>query len=55
MNVPPQAGGKWLPGAVFALALVLATAPAWRVLMLGDRPTVDELLRLLCTTRTTGR
>ena len=34
---------------VLALGLVLATAPAWRILALGKAPTLDELLRVVCT------
>jgi hypothetical protein len=41
---------KWLPRLALVLALLLATWPAWRVLMLGDDPTIDELLKLICTT-----
>jgi hypothetical protein len=35
--------------AVLVAALVLATWPAWRVLLLGDNPTLDELLQLICS------
>ncbi|MES2740968.1 MAG: hypothetical protein V4754_08440 [Pseudomonadota bacterium] len=48
-------GRKWpgrLAGAVLAAALVAATWPAWRVLMLGERATFEELLMLVCSTRT---
>jgi hypothetical protein len=41
---------KWLPRLALALALLLATWPAWRVLTLGDSPTIDELLALICST-----
>jgi hypothetical protein len=43
---------KWLPVVALAGALLLATWPTWRVLMLGDNPTLEELLQLICSTRT---
>ena len=33
---------------LFALALVVATAPAWRFVVLGFNPTLDDLLQLRC-------
>jgi hypothetical protein len=42
---------RWLPRLVLALVLLLATWPAWRVLLLDSNPTVDELLSLICTAR----
>lgn len=33
---------------LFALALVVATAPAWRFHILGFNPTLDDLLQLRC-------
>jgi hypothetical protein len=33
---------------VLAVVLVLATWPAWRVLMLGAEPTLEELRQLVC-------
>jgi hypothetical protein len=33
---------------LFALGLVLATAPLWRLALFGFNPTLDELLRLRC-------
>ena len=33
---------------LLAVALVAATSPAWRVLMLGANPTLDELLQMRC-------
>lgn len=35
---------------LFAMALVLATWPAWRVTSLGSKPTLAELVQLTCTT-----
>jgi hypothetical protein len=32
----------------FAAAIVLATAPAWRVLAFGVSPTLDQALSFLC-------
>jgi len=40
-----------LPGLALAAALLLATWPAWRVLTLGDNPTLEELLQLVCSSR----
>lgn len=37
-----------LPWAVLGLGLVLATAPAWRLLVLGVDPTLDDLLEIVC-------
>lgn len=33
---------------LFALALVVATAPVWRFFLLGFNPTLDDLLQLRC-------
>lgn len=33
----------------FAGASVLATAPLWRLWVFGFNPTLDELLRIICT------
>jgi hypothetical protein len=33
----------------FALLLVLATAPAWRVLAFGVSPSLDQMLLFICT------
>jgi hypothetical protein len=39
-------------GIVALLAgLTFATWPAWRVLLLGEKPTIDELLQLVCSTK----
>ena len=38
-----------LPWAVLGLGLVLATAPAWRLLVTGVDPTLDELLAIVCS------
>ncbi|GJD63246.1 hypothetical protein [Methylobacterium frigidaeris] len=37
-----------LPWLLLALALVVATAPAWGRLVTGFDPTLDELLSLRC-------
>lgn len=37
-----------IPWLVFGLALVLATEPVWRILLLGIHPTLDDLLGLRC-------
>jgi hypothetical protein len=34
--------------ASFALLVVLATAPAWRVFVFGVHPTLDQALIFLC-------
>jgi hypothetical protein len=41
-------GPAWIVRAVLVLALLGATSPAWRVLLLGAHPSVDELLQLRC-------
>ncbi len=46
---------RWLPRVALSLALLLATSPWWRVLALGDRPTLEELLQLVCSSRSTRR
>jgi hypothetical protein len=38
-------------GIVFAVALGAATAPAWRVVLLGAEPTLEQLLALRCSSR----
>jgi hypothetical protein len=35
--------------SAFALALVVATAPVWRLWIFGFNPTLDELLNVVCT------
>ena len=42
---------KTLPWIVFGLGLALATAPVWRLLLLGFNPTLDELLQIRCFTQ----
>lgn len=32
----------------FAGAIVLATAPVWRLWVFGFNPTLDEMLRIVC-------
>ena len=32
----------------FAAAIVLATAPVWRLWIFGFNPTLDEMLRIVC-------
>jgi hypothetical protein len=39
---------------LLAAGLVGATWPAWRVLLLGDKPTFEELLLLVCSTEKKG-
>jgi hypothetical protein len=34
--------------SAFAVALVLATAPVWRLWVFGFNPTLDELLAIIC-------
>jgi hypothetical protein len=34
--------------SLFAMALVLATSPIWRLWLFGFDPSLDELLRLRC-------
>jgi hypothetical protein len=40
---------------LLAAGLVGATWPAWRVLLLGDKPTFEELLLLVCSTEKKGQ
>jgi len=39
---------RWLVRTALVVALLAATSPAWRVLLLGADPTLDELLQLRC-------
>jgi hypothetical protein len=39
-----------LAACLLAAGLAGATWPAWRVLLLGDKPTFEELLSLICST-----
>ena len=48
MTVTVRAGLVW---AAFAAALVLATAPVWRLWVFGFNPTLDQLLQIICTGR----
>jgi hypothetical protein len=32
----------------WVLALIAATSPAWRLLLLGNNPTLDQLLQMRC-------
>jgi hypothetical protein len=34
----------------FALALIVATAPVWRLWVFGFNPTLDDLLQIMCRT-----
>lgn len=37
-----------LPWLVLGIALVAATSPSWRGLVLGTRPTLEDLLSIRC-------
>jgi hypothetical protein len=39
----------WIVRTCFATALVIATYPAWSVVLLGSEPTFNELLELICS------
>lgn len=43
---------KRLPSVVLLGGLLLATWPTWRVLMLSDKPTLEELMQLICSSGT---
>ena len=45
---PASSLRKALPWIVFGLGLALATAPVWRLLLLGFNPTLDDLLQIRC-------
>ncbi|MBE7201820.1 MAG: hypothetical protein INR70_29010 [Parafilimonas terrae] len=40
--------GHGLPWIVLAAALTLATMPAWRPLLVGVAPSLDDLLAIRC-------
>ena len=40
-----------LPWLALTVGLVLATLPAWRPLLFGTAPTIEELLSLRCLPR----
>lgn len=44
MTVP-----AWLVWFGFALLLILATAPVWRLVVFGLSPTLDDLLAVICS------
>jgi len=46
MGTPSRS--RWLVRIAFVVAIVAATSPAWRMLLLGVDPTLDELLQLRC-------
>lgn len=49
MTLSDQNGQRLRSGLIwlaFAAALVLATAPAWRLHVFGSNPTLDQLLQL---------
>jgi hypothetical protein len=48
MSASVRAGLIWM---AFGVALVLATAPVWRLWVFGFNPTLDQLLRIICTGR----
>ena len=37
-----------VPWVLFGFALVLATEPAWQILLMGFSPTLDDLLSVRC-------
>jgi hypothetical protein len=43
---------RTLVAVALVIALVAATSPLWRVLMLGTEPTLDELMQLRCSAAT---
>jgi hypothetical protein len=45
---------RFVAGAALGALLVAATAPAWRVLLLGPAPTEEEALQLRCSSRIPG-
>ena len=48
MTASARAGLIW---TAFGAALVLATAPVWRLWVFGFNPTLDQLLQIICTGR----
>ena len=55
--MPRNPSSKWEPrlGFLALLAgLVLATYPAWGVLTRGRKPSLDELLKVVCTRPAAG-
>jgi len=46
-----RATGRAAIWAAFAIALVLATKPAWGYFVFGYEPTIADLLSLRCFTR----
>ena len=48
MTASVRAGVIW---TTFCAALVLATAPIWRLWVFGFNPTLDQLLQIVCTGR----
>ena len=44
MTVP-----AWLVWFGFAMLLILATAPVWRLVVFGLSPTLDDLLAVICS------
>ena len=48
MTASGRAGLIW---TAFGAALVLATAPVWRLWVFGFNPTLDQLLQIICTGR----
>jgi hypothetical protein len=51
MGSPRPHVKKWVPTLILAAALLLAGWPTWRVLILGERPTLEELMQLVCSSR----
>jgi hypothetical protein len=48
VKAAPSRRSAWLVRATLAVALVAATSPAWRVVLLDASPTLDDLLQLRC-------
>lgn len=48
MRQRPEGAVQVVAAVVLGIALIAATYPAWRVLMLGKNPTLEELLNVVC-------
>jgi hypothetical protein len=47
----PRPKASTIALAALVAGLILATWPAWRVLLLGANPTLEELRQLVCSSR----